>query len=72
MKITFTVRHEAMDGERSYDSTVELPDKTSLEVIEAHARSMIRILADQAKADCEVEVEDDDDGEEWKNIAGHS
>jgi len=70
MKITFTVRHEAMDGERSYDSTVELPDKTSLEVIEAHARSMIRILADQAKADCEVE--DDDDGEEWKNTAGHS
>jgi len=70
MQITFTVRHEAMDGERSYDCTVELPDKTSLEVIEAHARSMIRILADQAKADCEVE--DDDDGEEWKNTAGHS
>ena len=69
MRITFTVRHEAMDGERSYDSTVELPDKTSLEVIEAHARSMIRILADQAKTDCE---EDDDDGEEWKNTAGHS
>jgi hypothetical protein len=70
MRITFTVRHQATDGERSYDSTVELPDKTSLEVIEAHARSMIRILADQANADCEVE--DDDDGEEWRKTAGHS
>jgi hypothetical protein len=70
MKITFTVRHQAMDGERSYDSSVELPDKTPLEVIEAHARSMIRILADQAVADCEVE--DDDDDEEWKNTVGHS
>jgi hypothetical protein len=65
MRLTFTVEHSHVDGERTYTSTVELSDKASIEAIEAHARTMIKILADQATKDCESDDEDEDD---WKKV----
>jgi hypothetical protein len=60
MRLTFSVTHQAMDGERAYEATVELPDKTPLETIEAHARTMLGILADQAGRDCEGGEDEDE------------
>jgi len=64
MTLTFRVEHSHIDGERTYSATVEVSDKASLETIEAHAKTMIKILAQQATDDCEDE--DDDDGDDWK------
>jgi hypothetical protein len=65
MRLTFTVEHSHVDGERSYTSIVDLNDKAGIEIIEAHARTMIKILADQATKDCESDDEDEDD---WKKV----
>ena len=72
MRLTFRVEHSHVDGERSYCSTVDLGDKTTMEAIEAHARAMIKILAHQASADCDPDESDEDEGDEWKRTVGHS
>jgi len=68
MRLTFRVEYSHVDGERTYSSEVEMSDKTSIEVVEAHSKTMLKILADQAVADCDDE--DDDDG--WKETTGQS
>jgi hypothetical protein len=70
MRLIFRVEHSHIDGERSYSSTSELSEKTGIETLEAHARTMIKILADQALKDCDSD--DDDGSDEWKETAGHS
>jgi hypothetical protein len=69
MRLTFRVEYSHVDGERTYSSEVEMSDKTSMEVVEAHCKTMLKILADQAAADCDDE-EDDEDG--WKETTGQS
>jgi len=64
MRLTLRVSHQGMDGERVYESEADFAEKTTLETIEAHARTMLALLANQASRDCE-EDEDDDD-ENWK------
>jgi len=64
MRLTLRVSYQGMDGERVYESEADFAEKTTLEAIEAHARTMLGLLANQASRDCE-EDEDDDD-ENWK------
>ena len=70
MRLSFRVEHSHIDGERSYSLVSDISDKTGIETVEAHARTMIKILADQALADCDSD--DDDDSDQWKKTAGHS
>jgi hypothetical protein len=70
MRLSFRVEHSHIDGERSYSLVSDISDKTGIETVEAHARTMIKILADQALADCNSD--DDDDSDQWKKTAGHS
>jgi hypothetical protein len=72
MRLTFRVEHCGEDGERNYSATVELPDATKLEVVEAHARTVIGILAQRALDDWSDGADDDgdgDDGDAWKGKA---
>jgi hypothetical protein len=46
-----------------YSYCVELPDKTSLDQVEAHSANMLRILNKQAETTAD---DDDDDGDKWK------
>jgi hypothetical protein len=70
VRLTFRVEYSHVDGERTYSSEVEMSDKTSMEVVEAHCKTMLKILADQAAADCDDDEEDDEDG--WKETTGQS
>jgi hypothetical protein len=64
MRLTLRVSHQGMDGERVYESEADFAEKTTLETIEAHARTMLALLANQASRDCGEDG--DDDGENWK------
>jgi hypothetical protein len=64
MRLILRVSHQGMDGERVYESEADLAEKTTLETIEAHARTMLALLANQASRDCEED--EDDDGENWE------
>jgi hypothetical protein len=64
MRLTMRVSHQGMDGERVYESEADFAEKTTLETIEAHARTMLALLANQASRDCDEDG--DDDGETWK------
>ena len=47
-RCTFRVCREDPEGSWSYECEVELPEKTTLEELEAHAKTMLRILDEQA------------------------
>lgn len=65
MRIEMSVENDdAENGRRSvYSYSIELPDKTSMENVEAHAASVMRILDKQSR---ENEDDDNDSGDAWK------
>ena len=63
MRVELSVVAVGPDGiERSYDYSVTIPDKTPLDQVEAHAKSMLRILDEQAN---EGEDDDAEDSGRW-------
>jgi hypothetical protein len=66
IEITVETRSGETGSERNYVYACEVPDKTSLETIEAHVSSVARLLDRQAS---EALDEDDDDEDEWKATA---
>jgi len=65
MKLRLTVHaNDAEDmSERTYVYQLELSDKTPLDQVEAHAKTMFDVLAEQANTDWS---DDDDEGDGWK------
>lgn len=67
MRIELSVHAVGCDGvERSYEYSITFPDTTPLEQIEAHNKSMLRILDTQANVENPKDDDDDDDGDSWK------
>ena len=67
MKVSLSLSAFGCDGEgRTYKYSVELPEGTPLEQVEAHAKNINRILDEQAN---ETEDDDGEDDEKWKTKA---
>ena len=69
MKLKCSIEHDnAENGVRSvYSYTLELPDKTTLETVEAHLANAVRILDRQASERLDGDDDDDKDGSDaWK------
>lgn len=61
IQISTTTNDAESMTERTYTYKVDLPDTVTMEAMEAHARSILRILDIQAHS-----TEDDEDDESWK------
>jgi hypothetical protein len=70
MRIEFTVETRSAEtgNERNYAYAIELPDKTTLETVEAHVSNIARLLDRQASETLDDGDDDDDkDGaDSWK------
>jgi len=70
VEITVETRSAETGNERNYVYAVELPDKTTLETVEAHAANIARLLDRQASETLDDDDDDDDDDKDgsdaWK------
>ena len=62
IEITVETRSGETGSERNYVYAVELSDKTSFEVVEAHVSNIARLLDRQASE----ALDDDDEEDEWQ------
>ena len=62
IEITVETRSGETGSERNYVYAVELSDKTSFEVVEAHMANVARLLDRQASE----ALDDDDEEDEWQ------
>lgn len=63
MRVELSIEVVSDEGvSTSYSYVAELPDKWSLEVVEAHSANMLKVLDRQATNS----DDDDEDSEKWK------
>jgi hypothetical protein len=68
MRVEFTVETRSAEtgNERNYAYAIELPDKTTLETVEAHVSSIARLLDRQASETLDDDDDDKDESDSWK------
>ena len=69
MRVEFTIetRGSETGNERNYVYACELPDKTTLETVEAHISNIARLLDRQASETPDDDDDDDkDESDAWK------
>jgi hypothetical protein len=64
IELTVETRSGETGSERNYTYVCELPDRTTLETVEAHMASIARLLDRQASE--ALDDDEDEDKEEWK------